>query len=100
MIGSRDEVVNAGYGQVALHNAASNRFIKMSSEPCSSWKLMLLIAPVSVTYAVALVESSQTIPNPGHVLDNLRCAGRQECSDRVRPSPQEVVPQLTHTDAI
>ena len=27
------EVVDAGYGQVALHNAISNRFVKMGGEP-------------------------------------------------------------------
>ena len=35
------KVVDAGYGQVALHNAASNRFIKMSSEPRPSLELFL-----------------------------------------------------------
>ncbi|CAE7688505.1 unnamed protein product, partial [Symbiodinium pilosum] len=34
-------VVDAGYGQIALHNAASNRFIKMGSDmirsPTKNW---------------------------------------------------------------
>ncbi|CAE7474225.1 unnamed protein product [Symbiodinium natans] len=71
---ARSKVVDAGYGQVALHQAASNRFVKMSNhEPCLQEGPDALECAEAVALILRVRELVRLRPFEGECV---RCHGR------------------------